>query len=81
MLFRSLDSVRTRPQVPAGLFHRTPDCVGKWQIGWLADEAFLLCDICHGGALATDAMRERARAENESGELLRRLEEEGRPLL
>jgi hypothetical protein len=77
----ALDSFGLVPQVPAGLFHRTPDCIGRWQIGWLADEAFLLCDVCHGGALATEAMREMARAENDSGELLRRLEQEGRPLL
>lgn len=77
----ALDSAAVRPPVPVGLFHRTPDCVGKWRIGWLADEAFLLCDSCHGGALATEAMRERARAENESGDLLRQLSDEGRPLL
>lgn len=63
------------------LVHRTPHCVGKWRVGWLADEPFLLCDICHGGALATEAIRERARAENESGDLLRELSDEGRLLL
>ncbi len=63
------------------LMHRTPDCIGEWRVGWLADEKFVLCDVCRGGALATDAMRERARLENASGELLRQLTDEGKPFI
>ena len=63
------------------LMHRIPECIGEWRMGWLADEAFLLCDVCHGGALASEEIRRSASAEREFGELLRELTDEGKPLL
>lgn len=67
--------------VAGALVHRTADCVGEWRVGWLADEAFLLCDECHGGALASEATRSQALLEKAAGDLLRQLTDEGKPLI
>jgi hypothetical protein len=61
--------------------HQAEDCVGLWGIRWLADEPFVYCERCHGGAPATPAARERALAENDQAALLSRLTDEGKPLI
>ena len=63
------------------LLHKQPDCVGSWEIVWLADEPFLFCDRCRGGVAATAEAREAAEAEREAAELLERLTDEGTPLI
>lgn len=61
--------------------HRAEDCVGRWRIRWLADEPFIFCDSCRGGVPATREGHLLADTENEWGELLARLTDEGRPLI
>lgn len=62
------------------LEHQT-DCVGLWELLWLADERFLYCPLCHGGTPANEALMARAEAENEIGKLLAQLTDEGQPLI
>jgi len=63
------------------LEHQSEHCVGMWEVRWLADEQFLYCSYCHGGARADDALVEKAEAENAAARLLMRLSNEGRPLI
>ena len=66
---------------PIVLDHQADDCVGLWEIRWLADERFVFCPLCHGGAPARRSLLERAEAENAAAILLNRLSNEGRPLI
>jgi hypothetical protein len=65
----------------SSLEHQWDDCVGLWELRWLADEQFLYCDGCHAGAPARAILRERADAENAAAMLLNQLTDEGRPLI
>lgn len=57
--------------------HRTPECVGRWELRWLADERFVVCDACRAHSPATDEARRQAEEENARGVLLARLTYEG----
>jgi hypothetical protein len=67
--------------VPPRLEHHSALCVGRWETRWLADQRFVYCAECHAGRPADRRSRADAEAENEIGELLERLTDEGRPLL
>jgi hypothetical protein len=58
--------------------HLDGDCAGQWRERWLRDEPFLECAACGGRYYATPAARRAAREENDRGELLARLADEGR---
>jgi len=64
------------PALP-GVRHRTPECVGRWELRWLADERFVVCDTCRAHHPATDEARRQADEENARGALLARLTYEG----
>lgn len=61
--------------------HRRPECVGVWEVRWLADDPFVICSRCHGAAPATPAARLVAETENERAMLLDTLAREGRRML
>ena len=61
--------------------HRRPECVGTWEVRWLADDPYVICNRCHGAAPATRAARIVAETENERALLLARLAGEGRRML
>lgn len=63
------------------LEHQSGECPGMWEVRWLADEPFVICNLCFGGAPATQQTRAVANAENERAIVLSRLTREGRPLL
>lgn len=65
------------PRAPA-LRHFLPDCPGEWRSEWLWDEGFLACTRCGARHAASTELRRLAAAENQRGELLARLTEEGR---
>ncbi|HET8655421.1 MAG TPA: hypothetical protein VFL93_07880 [Longimicrobiaceae bacterium] len=70
------------PKVEGGSpAHCTPECVGRWELRWLADEPFMVCDRCHAGTPATARTRRAAAAENERADVLSRLTREGRGIL
>jgi hypothetical protein len=58
--------------------HQAPECTGRWEVRWLADDAFVVCGECHAGCLATDEAREAADEENQRASLLEQLTREGR---
>ena len=58
--------------------HQAPECTGRWEVRWLADDAFVVCSECHAGCRATVEARRAADAENERASLLDRLTREGR---
>jgi hypothetical protein len=60
--------------------HFLSDCPGEWRSEWLWDEGFLACTRCGARHAATMELRRLAAAENQHGELLARLAEEGRYL-
>jgi hypothetical protein len=68
------------PPAPV-LEHSNPDCTGRWDDRWLADEPFLICDQCLAGAPATPQLRAAADDENARADTLARLEREGRPMI
>ena len=73
--------VRFDPARPEGSplpVHRTADCVGMWEVRWLADDPFVICNRCLAGSPATPAARVAADAENDRATLLARLAREGR---
>ena len=61
--------------------HRTADCVGMWEVRWLADDPFLICNCCLAGSPATPAARIVADTENERATLLARLAREGKRMI
>jgi hypothetical protein len=61
--------------------HRTPDCAGIWELRWLADDPFVICDRCLAAAPATPAARVVAEAENDRAALLARLAREGKRMM
>jgi hypothetical protein len=61
--------------------HHHANCVGRWSLRWLADEAYLVCEVCHASSPASPDAQRAADAENERGHLLAWLANEGRPLL
>ncbi len=63
------------------LDHQLEDCVGLWELRWLADQKFLYCAGCHAGSPALPILRAQADAENAAAELLSQLADEGRPLI
>lgn len=63
------------------LDHQHGDCVGRWKLRWLADEAFLFCERCNAHRPATPEARRLAEEEHERGDLLSQLTDEGKPLL
>ena len=69
---RLVDPSALRPQ------HCAPECTGLWEERWLADDAFVVCNECHAGCLATPQARQAADEENERAYLLERLTREGR---
>jgi hypothetical protein len=70
-----------KPEMRVTLEHQSPNCVGLWEVRWLADEQFLYCGACHSGAPADAKLRRQADLENEAAGLLARLTNEGRPLI
>jgi hypothetical protein len=70
-----------RHEARKSLEHQSPDCVGDWEIRWLADEQFLYCNMCHAGAPADEDLRRQAEQERETAQLLMRLADEGKPLI
>jgi hypothetical protein len=66
---------------PVVLEHQLPDCVGRWERRWLADAPFVYCEVCHAGRVETAEVRALAEAENEQADLLRRLSDEGWPMI
>jgi hypothetical protein len=68
----------TRSTAPS---HCEPHCTGLWELRWLADEPFVVCNQCHAGCRATEAARRVADEENERALLLTRLTREGRSIL
>jgi hypothetical protein len=67
--------------VPQRLEHRTAECVGRWGVRWLADEPYVICELCLAGRPADPRARAAADAENERASLLEQLTREGRPLI
>ena len=70
-----------RPETHPLPQHRTADCVGLWEVRWLADDPFLICDRCLAGSPATPAARAAAEAENDRAMLLARLAREGKRMM
>ena len=76
--------VRFDPARPEGSplpQHRTADCVGMWEVRWLADDPFVICNRCLAGSPATPAARVAADAENDRATLLARLAREGKRMM
>jgi hypothetical protein len=67
--------------VPPPLEHQLPDCIGMWERRWLADAPFVYCEICHAGCVETPEVRAIADAENDRADLLKRLSDEGWPMI
>lgn len=65
------------PEPDAPVRHRTPECVGRWELVWLADARFVVCDTCRAHSAATPVARLTAEDENARGALLARLTAEG----
>jgi hypothetical protein len=64
---------------PSGtLRHDVPDCTGEWGSEWLWDECTLACRSCGARHAGTAELRRLAGEENQRGDLLARLAEEGR---
>jgi hypothetical protein len=61
-----------------GVRHRSPECVGRWERMWLADERFVVCSACRAHFPATPAACGAADGENARGELLADLSDQGR---
>lgn len=74
--------LRRRPcsPPPDTLRHFLPDCPGEWRSEWLWDEGHLVCTGCGARHGATLHLQRLAALENEQGDLLARLTEEGRYL-
>lgn len=68
-----------RRRSPA-LFHFLPDCPGEWRSEWARDEGTLACTRCGARHEASRELHRQAAAENQQGELLARLADEGRYL-
>lgn len=64
------------PREP-GVRHRSAECVGRWELCWLADECFVVCDSCRAHFPATPETQREAREENARGSLLAQLTNEG----
>lgn len=60
------------------LRHDLPDCTGEWRSEWLWDECSLTCRSCGARHPGTADLRRLAAEENQRGDLLARLAEEGR---
>lgn len=74
-----LEVQRADERAPERLLrHVVADCTGTWTERWMWDERFLGCGACGARHPATPDFRRLADAENERGELLRRLADEGR---
>ena len=61
--------------------HRDANCVGCWEVRWLADEPLLVCSRCRASCPSTAEAREAAREENDRAALLEQLTREGRSIL
>jgi hypothetical protein len=61
-----------------GVRHRSPDCVGRWERTWLADEAFVVCGACRAHCPAIPEACRLADGENERSDLMESLADEGR---
>jgi hypothetical protein len=66
---------------PSRPTHCAAECTGLWELRWLADEPFVICNRCHAGCRATPSARHLADEENERALLLARLTREGRSIL
>ena len=62
---------------PLGVRHRSGECVGRWELRWLADARFVVCDTCRAHHPATEEAWRQAEEENDRGTLLARLTYEG----
>lgn len=71
----------TEGDLPPELAHQRPDCTGVWHTRWLADAPFIYCAECRGGEPLTLEMARQAQEENDRGETLQRLADEGWPLI
>jgi hypothetical protein len=60
------------------LRHVRAECTGTWTEQWMWDERFLGCGSCGARQPATPELRRLADAENERGDLMRQLADEGR---
>jgi hypothetical protein len=63
------------------LEHQGGSCTGLWEVRWLADEPFVVCDRCLAGAPATPETHRAAEAENQRARTLTQLTREGRPMI
>jgi hypothetical protein len=63
---------------PGSLRHYRADCTGQWRAEWLWDESFLSCRECGVRHPASSELRRAAAEENQRGDLLARLADEGR---
>lgn len=61
------------------LRHQRPHCTGRWSTLWLADEPYVFCEACFAGLPATAETTAAAGRENEMGDLLGDLADEGWP--
>ena len=63
---------------PVRIGHQSADCAGSWSARWIHDESWLVCDRCAAAHPATADAQKAAETENECGQLLRRLTDDGR---
>lgn len=61
-----------------GVLHRSPECVGRWERTWLADELFVVCSACRAHFAASPGVCRAADEENDRSDLMESLADEGR---
>lgn len=73
-------STKAPEQCTDGVRHRSPECVGRWTRMWLADELFVVCGTCRAHFPAVPGACDAADEENDRGDLMEGLADEGRLL-
>ena len=71
-------SAQSPEEGAGGVRHRSPECVGRWERMWLADDCFVVCSTCRAHFPALPATCEGADDENERSDLMESLADEGR---
>ena len=61
-----------------GVWHWSPECAGRWERMWLADEQLVVCSTCRAYFPATRKVCDAADEENDRSDLMRNLADEGR---